>query len=166
MVSPELEVKIDSLSSNSIRRIFLAVGGMRNDPCEDERLELTRENWAREAFRLNPQQKDRVGHLFMQKILGLGRVTIKGFEENDESSFDEVSERLGNFVHPKNDTGVNRGAEFWQAVYESIPGFLDFDQTEMLKAADQSGVYALEMISIFDDLNPDSDTLRKLVFLS
>lgn len=165
MVSKDIEVILDELPSYEVRAIIEAGRRLKAYPDVDERVQEIRESWPREAFRLDTNQRDWIGHLFLQKVLGLDRDALQSFKNEEAESLFEVYGRLESFAHPRDPGDRQPGEEFWGAVHESIPGFLDRDQANLLKGVDRNGVYAWEMISIFDEVNPTSQVLYKLKML-
>ena len=143
-------------------RIAEIISNVRKQPLKDEQAQRLYEHWIQDAPQIPSETKDRIGILWMTKILGVSDDVADRFIEREDDAWSEV----GN-LHSGLKAKAHDAEGFWRETDKLVPDFLSEKDLNYLISVDDDGSGAWSMICTFDNigmihLESASSVLRSL----
>lgn len=140
----------DGLIEGTVKRI-------QENPFKNPRVKEISEVWVRAIFDLTDEQMDKIGELWLTKILDCDEKTVASFRKriiNDEVGL----KHAGSTVYHADSQG------FWKELHTAAPALVREQDLEYLIENDDNGSAAWALIDWVDELYPRADLLpTKLV---
>jgi hypothetical protein len=134
--------------------IETTIANLRKQPFHNPKAQSINENWIKEAFGVSREQCDKIGMLWMTKILGVDQKVAEAFASGE---FD-AEHQIG-LLHAGSRTYEPDIKSFWKSIAEVAPQLARSNDLKFIINNDHEGEGAWAMICALDGMNPMSDCL-------